>query len=829
MKKYITAARISLAILLVLVQLISCSSNPDKNSNTYSGSSSTISSDTSLGSSDSNGASTDSDGSSVTGSSQADSITGSQSPTGTETSGAYSSGAISNTVSGKSSAGSSATSSGAPIVAGPDQQWIAKEYTFTSAKNYGGTAQNVGTTDFEDGTIPGGWSSFSSGSISISSAEAHGGTRSLCQINRTNRWDSPAYNIYNVVKANGEGIYEIKFWVYVDILPKTQSVSVLIRGNKVDANSFIINNGGNYFGSLMSNISLPAKSWVQCTSFVKILASDITRASGTFNVMLDFLDTASGQKVYIDDFEIGKESATDVFSSVKLDAVFKGPNNAMMTVPAFWDGGNTWKVRFAPTATGKWTYKTVCSDTSNRGLNGKTGSFTCTPYAGNLDIYKHGFVKTQPNVRYFMHADGTPFFYLGDTHWSMPSEPIDSSVKAGIASQFKYIVDKRVAQGFTVYQSEPIGAQYNFNNGVTTADIPGLKDMDARFKYIADKGLVHANSQFFFVTAISNNASKLDSNGENEYLDNLCRMWVARYGAYPVMWTTAQECDFPMAISGSDGNTPYLAAWKYVAKQINKYDYNKHPASAHQEAVVYGTNATNSAFRNVPGHSWYAVQWSPPSNSQIDFKPLEDFWNNGQGKPIVNYEGSYDHLWTLEFGARQQGWTAYLNGMFGQGYGAEDIWLYNSTYDMENDSVRGDVIITVKDKQIKWYDSINLPSATQLGTHMHKFFDTFEWWKLKPCFNDPDMKYIYFPTWGYSAATISNQTYVAYFYNKTIATGMLLGLATGKTYTGKWFNPRTGIYTKISSGIKGVGPKSSFSIPVKPDSGDWVLYVTINN
>ena len=66
-----------------------------------------------------------------------------------------------------------------------------------------------------------------------------------------------------------------------------------------------------------------------------------------------------------------------------------------------------------------------------------------------------------------------------------------------VSSQFKIIVDKRIEQGFTVYHSEPIGAKYNLSDGLTGSDIFGFKDLDKRFKYIADKGLVHANAQLF--------------------------------------------------------------------------------------------------------------------------------------------------------------------------------------------------------------------------------------------------------------------------------------------------------------------------------------------
>ena len=50
------------------------------------------------------------------------------------------------------------------------------------------------------------------------------------------------------------------------------------------------------------------------------------------------------------------------------------------------------------------------------------------------------------------------FFWLGDTHWYFDwSESWSTCNKTGCTSQFKYMVDKRVAQKFTVYQSDIFG------------------------------------------------------------------------------------------------------------------------------------------------------------------------------------------------------------------------------------------------------------------------------------------------------------------------------------------------------------------------------------
>ncbi len=158
-------------------------------------------------------------------------------------------------------------------------------------------------------------------------------------------------------------------------------------------------------------------------------------------------------------FEItlnSKKAYTDPFNQVDVYAVFSGPGGKIITRPAFWDGGKIWKIRFAPTLTGEWKMVTSCSNVADRGLHKISRSIMCKPYSGTLDIYKHGFLKVSEDRRYFVHDDGTPFFYLGDTHWLYIHERFDTSNVKGIPSQFKYVVDKRVGQGFTVYQTEAI-------------------------------------------------------------------------------------------------------------------------------------------------------------------------------------------------------------------------------------------------------------------------------------------------------------------------------------------------------------------------------------
>ncbi len=519
------------------------------------------------------------------------------------------------------------------------------------------------------------------------------------------------------------------------------------------------------------------------------------------------------------------------FYDVELDVIFTHQDGTEMTVPAFWDGGNIWKVRFAPTKVGLWEYKTVCNQ-EDRGLNSKFGYINAEEYSGDLAIYKHGFIKTEPNVRYFMYNDGTPFFYLGDAHWGMPTEELDEAgdhagdIKTD--SHFKYIVDKRVEQGFTVYQSEPIGAKYSLGDGFSQSDIAGFQEMDRYFQYIAGKGLVHANAQLVYAQDLADK-TMLETVYTDEYLEKLSRYWVARYSSYPVLWTTAQEVDNDFYATEHIKHGAFdeqTNPWKKVAEYIHKYDAYSHPLSAHQENTGC-TRSSNSSFRDIEGHSWYAAQWSVWLDTKCEYEVPKDYWYNGQGKVAVNYEGRYDHLWTKHYGSRVQGWTAYLNGMYGYGYGAVDMWLYKSEYDTDTTSNDGVDKITPEDKAKHWSESVEFESAYQMG-YMRQFFESFNWWELTPDFDNKNYFSPHYYKARYACSTIDNDTYVVYFYNQTKLTGILKGMDKNKEYTAKWFNPKTNEYSEISNSIK-PNTLGQWFVPLKPDSNDWIIYVTEND
>jgi len=70
------------------------------------------------------------------------------------------------------------------------------------------------------------------------------------------------------------------------------------------------------------------------------------------------------------------------FIDVELDAIITGPDGVQFRVPAFWDGGDRWRFRYAACVPGAYVWKLDCSDASNSKLHGITGRIEVVPYRG---------------------------------------------------------------------------------------------------------------------------------------------------------------------------------------------------------------------------------------------------------------------------------------------------------------------------------------------------------------------------------------------------------------------------------------------------------------
>ncbi len=74
-------------------------------------------------------------------------------------------------------------------------------------------------------------------------------------------------------------------------------------------------------------------------------------------------------------------------------------------------------MRYASPLSGTHRFRSEGSEARDKGLHGITGQVKVKPYKGTNPLYTHGPLRVTANRRFLEHADGTPFFWLGDTWW----------------------------------------------------------------------------------------------------------------------------------------------------------------------------------------------------------------------------------------------------------------------------------------------------------------------------------------------------------------------------------------------------------------------------
>jgi len=506
-------------------------------------------------------------------------------------------------------------------------------------------------------------------------------------------------------------------------------------------------------------------------------------------------------------------SYANPYAEIEVDVMFTGPNGASITRPAFWDGNDVWKVRFAPTTVGTWRWNSVCSDAGNAGLHHQNGTLQGVANTDENPVSRHGFLKVSSSHRYFVHDDGTPFFWLGDTHWQMPdTERLDACNHpehgASICSeggQFQHLVANRKAHGFTVYQTYPSANSLHWWTTPYSAINPNrFRDIfDVQMNHLAEQGFVIALGCGHF-----NNSTRM----HEADLRRFARYLVARYGAHPVVWITCQEMNAPAEMGGNEFNR--MEVWMGVAREIARTDGYSHPHSAHQWVLDVATRPLGCE----PWHHWFALQGGHRGSGLTKQACYAGYYNFRPTRPMIETEAMYE---LVDCGgvnttddARYSAWKAMLCGSAGYTYGGAGIWAlkWNATdtnwkeYNHAIDS---------------WYAGMAMPGVAQM-TLLKQFFSALPWPELTPRFGDQAWAEWTDPERSV-LATVGNHLYLAYFYGET-SSGSLRGMDTQASYSAKWFDPRTGNLTIIAEAFR--APDGCWAVPPKP-AGDQVLRVEI--
>jgi hypothetical protein len=416
------------------------------------------------------------------------------------------------------------------------------------------------------------------------------------------------------------------------------------------------------------------------------------------------------------------------FDQVTLDVTFTDPSGNQRRVPAFWAGGQKWKVRYASTVVGSHRFRVESPDIGDTGLR-QQGTIEVIPYKGNNPLYVHGPLRVSDDHRYLQHADGTPFFWLGDTWW------MGLTKRLSFPDEFQALAQDRKSKGFNVIQIVaglyPDMPAFD-ERGANEAGFPWEKDYSRiRPEYFdaADQRIMCLVEQGFVPCIVGAWGYHLPWLGV-EKMKQHQRYLYARWGALPIVWCIAGELNLPYYLTPGfpRNDEKQTAEWEEVmgyCRSINGFDrlITAHPTGIppmSMRGVMKNPKLLDFDMLQTPHGQLEALG---PTVEDVRFS-----YSQQPPMPVVNAEPSYEMLLdkTPAEIARMMFWVSWTNGVKGYTYGANGIWQLNRRDQPYGNSPHGGNY-----GKIAWDEAMKLAGSTQVALGK-KLLERFEWQRFEP-------------------------------------------------------------------------------------------------
>ena len=416
------------------------------------------------------------------------------------------------------------------------------------------------------------------------------------------------------------------------------------------------------------------------------------------------------------------------FKDVVLDVAFTAPTGKTVVVPAFWAGDADWCVRYASSETGTHSFRTRCSDEGNPSLHGQVGEVLIEPYLGNNPLYKHGGIRVADDRRHFCHADGTPFFWLGDTWW------MGLCGRLSWPQDFQALTQNRKDTGFNViqlvaglYPDMPLFDERGLSQSGFSWE-QDLSRINPRFFDEADQRIFHLVEQGLTPCILGAWGYYLPMIG----LENMQHHWrylIARWGALPVVWAAAGEQTMPWYLEShaqkAASRLQLASDWSRLIahmRRLNGFDrpITTHPVTSARESVT--DTALLDFDMQQTGHG------APTAHHAMR---AWQGWSTQPAMPVISGESRYEGLEisppVTARNVREAFWAHALNsGLAGHTYGANGIWQVNTTQRPFGNSPSGSCW-----GNLPWVQAMQLPAAKQLGL-ARAFLETLPWHDFEP-------------------------------------------------------------------------------------------------
>lgn len=507
---------------------------------------------------------------------------------------------------------------------------------------------------------------------------------------------------------------------------------------------------------------------------------------------------------------------TNPYVELTADATLTEPDGrTTRTLPLFWDGAATWKMRFAPDKIGTWRWTVKSAD---RGLEGRSGSFECV--ASN----RRGSIQPMAGApRHFQYQNGERMWFLADTAWAYVTDGVEEKHDRAAAERY---VSNRAAQGFNAIHLMLLNeAGWGNSGGAPWHDIGGEKINPAYFAE-ADRRIVFANTKGI-VTGI---AVAWGDKGRKEPYSwgrlpgveartRFARYAAARYGAYDVFFLISGEWH------GEVRSRPAPEA--EVRQEFVTLGKALRAADPHRRMTGIHPMTEHGSTREFNG----TAAWMDFADYQQNYRDLHGraLASRTVAKPVVNSEYGYflrdqngdgkvdkPHSYTVD-DMRHATWDLVMAGAY-------VVTGFGSTY---MGGIRHPTTFLPDDPK-------NAPWAEQIGK-VKQFFDGLDYWKLEPHdgalssaaprtgdratrveLTDSHLTLTQAPATAYWGLAEAGRTYVVYMRGTTQP--VEVAGVTGSGWKASRFDPRTGMSEEVALAIEGGNARLA-----APDARDWVF------
>lgn len=419
--------------------------------------------------------------------------------------------------------------------------------------------------------------------------------------------------------------------------------------------------------------------------------------------------------------------------------------------------------------------------------------------------------------RFLQHADGTPFFYLGDTAWELFHRLDREEAEL-------YLEDRR-RKGFTVVQAvglaeqgglsveNPYGHLPLVDRDPTRPDVrPGGSDdywdhVDHVVRSAGEKGMHVA-----FLPTWGDKVEKLwGRDGEPVFTTDNARA----YGRF--LGERYRDHDNIIWVLGGDRgpNEHDIEVWREMARGLEAGDGGRHLKTYHPR----GGRTSSTLLRSDPLFDFDMVHSGHCGTLESAADMVTAVYEEVPVRPVLDAEPRYeDHPKCFE---PEQGWwdghdarrIAYVqtfSGAFGHTYGDHNVWQF---YSADRTGVSW--------ARTPWRRALDHPGATQVG-HVRRLLES------RPFFTRvPDQAMVITPAGGgdglVRATRSSDGSYAAVYSAEGHTFSVDLGALSGSEVRAWWFDPRTGSASEPWL-VSRTGGSTTFDPPGGPGrENDWVL------